>query len=100
MYHVFRVVGYRLHPDIKARLPSEPRIAELATATGDFVVTLSSEVSPKAQLDAYDISSVSFLPAEKLPANVSLNILNSKQPAPAERMFTIGNKISHAYNFR
>lgn len=77
-------MGYHLHPIIKRNLPQEPKIAELATGTGAFLVDLSKQLSSRATLDGYDISDVSYLPSTELPQNVSLNLVDAKQPAAAE----------------
>lgn len=68
---------------IQRRLTQEPKIAELATGTGAFLIDLA-QVFPTATLDGYDISSASFTPAESLPENVTLSLSDAKQSAAPE----------------
>lgn len=75
-----RAVGYLLHPLIQRTLPPSPHIAELTTGTGAFLVDLAHTLPSNARLDAYDISSDSFLPKSELPANVNLNVSDARLP--------------------
>ncbi|KAF1913738.1 S-adenosyl-L-methionine-dependent methyltransferase [Ampelomyces quisqualis] len=75
-------IGYSLHPSIAANLPSNARIADVATGTGIWLKDLAS-VSPSTQtFHGYDISSEQYLPATSLPPNVSLDLLDIKKPIP------------------
>jgi SAM-dependent methyltransferase len=82
--HLSRSIGYSLHPSIASRLPSNARIADVATGTGIWLKDLAS-VSPSTySFHGYDISSEQYLPVESLPKNVSLGFLDFKKPIPAE----------------
>lgn len=78
-----RAVGNLLHPLITRHLPQEPKIAEIATGTGAFLVDLVKEF-PTATFDGYDISSASYPPAEQLPRKVTLHVTDAKGPAAPE----------------
>lgn len=82
-----RATGSLLHPSITRSLPpEEPKIAELATGTGIWLIELASHLPQGAKLDGYDISSSAFTIPEDLPSNVSLSILDAKQtPSPELR---------------
>lgn len=79
-----RAAGCHLHPSINRKLPSEPKIAEVATGTGIFLTELSQQLPPQSILDGYDISPEAFTPPGELPSNVRLSILDAKQPPPTE----------------
>ncbi|KAF3059431.1 methyltransferase [Daldinia childiae] len=76
-------IGYLLHPAIVASLPPKPRIADMGTGTARFLLLLREQY-PDAILDGYDISPRLFPQENTLPPNVSLGILDMKQPAPKE----------------
>ncbi|KAH8669059.1 S-adenosyl-L-methionine-dependent methyltransferase [Xylariales sp. PMI_506] len=73
--------GYLLHPEIRQRLPTHPRIADVGTGTAIVLRELASDL-PDAQLDGFDISADQF-PAE-IPARIELHIANCKEPFPPE----------------
>ena len=62
----------------------EPKIAELATGPGAFLVDLSKELPTVSQLDGFDISDDAFLSKHELPEKVSLSVSDAKQPAAPE----------------
>ncbi|KAI0012740.1 S-adenosyl-L-methionine-dependent methyltransferase [Xylariaceae sp. FL0662B] len=76
-------IGYLLHPSAAAALPVYPRIADIATGTGRFLLRVR-ELYPNAVLDGSDISPSLFPPPSELPANVTLTVLDIKQPVPQE----------------
>ena len=71
-----------MHPIIQRQLPPEPRIAELATGPGAWLLDLSKQLPPASQLDGYDISNDAFLQRKQLPSNVTLSVSDAKGPAP------------------
>lgn len=79
-----RATGYHLHPSIERKLPSEPKIAEVATGTGIFLTELSRQLPPESSFHGYDISADSFTPTNDLPKNVHLSVLDAKQPPPPD----------------
>ncbi|KAI0185625.1 S-adenosyl-L-methionine-dependent methyltransferase [Xylaria flabelliformis] len=76
-------IGYILHPSVVASLPATPRIADIGTGTGRFLLRLHT-LYPNAILDGSDISSALYPPKEMLPSNVSLTVLDAKQPLPED----------------
>ncbi|OTB07252.1 hypothetical protein M426DRAFT_8979 [Hypoxylon sp. CI-4A] len=76
-------IGYLLHPSITAALPATPRIADIATGTGVFLLKVR-EFYPDAILDGSDISSALFPPQSELPPNVTLTEQDVKKPLPEE----------------
>ncbi|KAI1139168.1 S-adenosyl-L-methionine-dependent methyltransferase [Hypoxylon sp. FL0543] len=76
-------IGYLIHPFAAAALPDNPRIADIATGTGRFLLCVR-ELYPNAVLDGSDISPALFPPPSELPANVTLTVLDIKQPVPQE----------------
>ncbi|KAI0476474.1 S-adenosyl-L-methionine-dependent methyltransferase [Xylariaceae sp. FL0804] len=72
-------IGYVLHPSLA--LPPAPRIADMGTGTAAFLRRLQPTL-PDASLEGFDISPALFPPAEALPPNVSLKVLDLKQPFP------------------
>ncbi|KAI0842423.1 hypothetical protein F5Y06DRAFT_127382 [Hypoxylon sp. FL0890] len=76
-------IGYLLHPSAVAALPDNPRIADIATGTGRFLLRVR-ELYPNAVLHGSDISPSLFPPPGELPANVTLTVLDIKQPIPQE----------------
>jgi SAM-dependent methyltransferase len=79
-----RSIGYSLHPSISSKLPTNARIADVATGTGIWLKDLAA-VSPSTYtFHGFDISSEQYLPTESLPENVSLGFLDFKKPIPEE----------------
>lgn len=79
-----RSIGYLLHPSIAPNLPSNARIADVATGTGIWLKDLAKVSPPTYSFHGLDISAEQFLPAESLPENVSLGFLDFKKPIPKE----------------
>jgi len=77
-------IGYTLHPSIVATLPTAPKVAELATGTGAFIIDLAKELSPDAQLDGTDYSDAALPCQGQLPSNVRLGVADAKQAPPEE----------------
>lgn len=80
-----RALGYAIHPAIKRSLPANPRIAEPATGTADFLISIGKEF-PGAQLQGFDITDVAFTPANERPANLTLSLADMRKPPPAEHV--------------
>lgn len=74
-------MGYILHPSVT--LPSAPRIIDMATGTARFLLRLQPTY-PHASLEGSDISPALFPPQSTLPPNVSLTVMDMKQPFPTE----------------
>lgn len=74
-------IGYVIHPTIK--LSSSPRIADMGTGTAIFLKTIQPQY-PNAVLEGFDISSELFPAQETLSSNISLGVLDMKQPFPPE----------------
>ncbi|KAF2034361.1 hypothetical protein EK21DRAFT_97467 [Setomelanomma holmii] len=77
-------IGYLLHPSISPKLPSNARIADVATGTGIWLKDLAQVSPPEYTFHGFDISSEQFLPADSLPQNVSLGFIDFKKPIPQE----------------
>ncbi|KAI0096805.1 S-adenosyl-L-methionine-dependent methyltransferase [Nemania sp. FL0031] len=76
-------IGYILHPSVVASLPENPRVADIGTGTGRFLLRLRTSY-PDAILDGSDISTALYPPKESLPRNVTLTVLDAKQPFPED----------------
>ncbi|OQD83753.1 hypothetical protein PENANT_c015G07349 [Penicillium antarcticum] len=80
-------VGYLLHPSVQAKLPPNAHVADVGTGTAAFLCSLS-HYYPNAELHGYDISTSLFPPTSTLPRNVTLRLLDARQPVPS----TLWNK--------
>ena len=78
-----RNIGYLLHPSVVKQMPTCPVIADIGTGTGLFLSKLAASY-PGASLRGFDISSALFPPPECLPSNVTLSVMDVKQPPPEE----------------
>ncbi|OTA53847.1 hypothetical protein K449DRAFT_439787 [Hypoxylon sp. EC38] len=76
-------IGYLLHRSVAASLPNEPRIADIGTGTGKFLLRLQKRY-PNAILDGFDISPALYPPWDTLPWGMTLSVLDAKQPFPEE----------------
>ncbi|KAL9086211.1 MAG: hypothetical protein Q9159_004276 [Coniocarpon cinnabarinum] len=76
-------LGYDLHPSIDTHDP-RLKVADVGTGTGIWLVKLSSQLAPTAQLDGFDISSDQFPHESSLPPNVHLHTSNALEPCPPE----------------
>ncbi|CEN62960.1 hypothetical protein ASPCAL09588 [Aspergillus calidoustus] len=74
--------GYLLHPDIP--VPEDARIADIATGTGIWPISLSLALPASVQLNGFDITDAQFPPREWLPPNVRLEKLDILGPVPQE----------------
>ncbi|KAH9884763.1 S-adenosyl-L-methionine-dependent methyltransferase [Xylariomycetidae sp. FL2044] len=72
-------MGYVLHPSVN--LPRAPRIADMGTGTGRFLLCLQAQF-PDAVFEGFDISPTLFPPQNALPSSVTLSVLDLKQPFP------------------
>ncbi|KAI0817140.1 hypothetical protein GGR55DRAFT_619205 [Xylaria sp. FL0064] len=72
-------MGYIIHPSIT--LPSAPRVADMATGTARFLISLHPKC-PEALMEGFDISSALYPPQNTLPSTISLSVLDVKQPFP------------------
>ncbi|KAL2832767.1 S-adenosyl-L-methionine-dependent methyltransferase [Aspergillus pseudoustus] len=81
-YWVEETLGYLLHPDIP--VADNAKIADIATGTGIWPISLSRRVPSTVQIDGFDITTAMFPPADWLPANVSLRTLDILKPLPDE----------------
>lgn len=66
-----------------ASLPTTPRIADIGTGTGRFLLRLNL-LYPNAILDGSDISPALYPSTDTLPPNVSLTVFDAKQAPPEE----------------
>jgi SAM-dependent methyltransferase len=76
-----RAIGWLIHPAVESRLPESPRIADVATGTGNFLLE-AAKLYPKARLDGFDISDRMF--PKSMPAGVHLHVHNAKDAFPIE----------------
>ena len=74
-----RALGWTLYPGVAERLGPKCAIADVATGTGAFIVSLAGAY-PDPRLDGYDISSDMFPSPNELPSNVHLYTANAKKP--------------------
>ncbi|KAL2815034.1 S-adenosyl-L-methionine-dependent methyltransferase [Aspergillus cavernicola] len=81
-YWVEETLGYLLHPLIA--VPEDARIADIATGTGIWPISLSRRVPSTVQIDGFDITDDQFPPSDWLPPNVSLRILDILKRVPEE----------------
>ncbi|KAL3440952.1 hypothetical protein BJX65DRAFT_314283 [Aspergillus insuetus] len=72
--------GYLLHPDIP--VSKNARIADIATGTGIWPISLSLTLPSSVQLNGFDITDAQFPAREWLPANVRLEKLDILAPIP------------------
>ncbi|PYH83551.1 S-adenosyl-L-methionine-dependent methyltransferase [Aspergillus uvarum CBS 121591] len=76
-------LGYSLHPCIGLTPDSAPRIADIGTGTGIWMMDVKREY-PAAQIDGFDISFAQCPPPEWLPDGVRLRELDLYEPLPTE----------------
>ena len=84
-HHLLReLLGCSIHPAIvsKATLPPNPKIADVGTGTGQWLVDVSQEIT-SAQLDGFDISKDQFPSKAWLPPQISLDELDITKPIPS-----------------
>ncbi|KAJ6093571.1 S-adenosyl-L-methionine-dependent methyltransferase [Penicillium sp. IBT 16267x] len=82
--HLWReALGYSLHPCIGLSPDSAPRIADIGTGTGIWMMDVKREY-PAAQIDGFDISLAQCPPPEWLPDGVRLRELDLYEPLPVE----------------
>ncbi|KAI5919990.1 S-adenosyl-L-methionine-dependent methyltransferase [Camillea tinctor] len=72
-------IGYIIHPSIT--LPPTPRIADIGTGTGRFLLRLQPTL-PNASFEGFDIAPDFYPPQDTLPPNMSLEIQDLKRPFP------------------
>ncbi|KAJ6087789.1 hypothetical protein N7467_006703 [Penicillium canescens] len=72
-------IGYLLHPSVRAKLPPNAQVADVGTGTAAFLRSLS-HYYPDATMHGYDISTSLFPPFSTLPPNVTLYLLDARQP--------------------
>ena|SRR5579871_1856351 len=72
-----------LHPDIMSSLPQNPKIADVATGTGIFLLDLAKTLPTASEFHGFDISSEQF-PKTHMPANVQFHIADAKNPFSPE----------------
>lgn len=75
-------LGWNIHPSIVKKLPSAPKIADIATGAASFLAAVAPHY-PDAQLDGFDISS-SLFQQDAIPPNINFHLQDAKQPFPAE----------------
>ena len=89
-----QLLGYNIHPDIafSGVLPENPRIADVGTGTGQWLIDVSHEL-PSATVEGFDISKEQFPSSTWLPAQISMNELDIFQPIPShlEAKFDVVN---------
>lgn len=76
-------IGYMLHPDIISSLPQNPKIADVATGTGIFLLDLAKTLPTTSDFHGFDISPAQF-PKVHVPANIQFHVANAKEPFPPE----------------
>ncbi|KAL9602211.1 MAG: hypothetical protein Q9179_002615 [Wetmoreana sp. 5 TL-2023] len=78
------LLGYSISPDIvvKGNLPPNPKIADVGTGTGQWLVDVSYEIS-SAQLDGFDISKEQFPSTAWLSPQISFSELDITQSLPS-----------------
>ena len=84
-HHLLReLLGFSIHPEIvsNATLPPNPKIADVGTGTGQWLVDVSHEI-PSAELDGFDISKDQFPSKDWLPSQISLHELDITKPIPS-----------------
>lgn len=76
-----KIVGYRLHPRIKAALPADARIADVGTGTGVWLRQVA-EGSPSGwTFCGFDISDEQF-PHTSTRDRIAYEVLNITEPVP------------------
>ncbi|KAL2843922.1 hypothetical protein BJY01DRAFT_248384 [Aspergillus pseudoustus] len=83
--------GYLMHPDIP--VPEDARIADIATGTGIWPISLSPTLPLNAHLDGFDITDAQFPPREWLLGNVCLEKLDILSSVP-ERLHGIYDVVA------
>ncbi|KAL4930306.1 uncharacterized protein BDV17DRAFT_289915 [Aspergillus undulatus] len=79
-YWVEETLDYLLHPDIP--VSEDANIADIATGTGIWPISLSRRVPSTVQIDGFDITADQFPPADWLASNVNLHTLDILKPVP------------------
>jgi len=72
-------LGYVLHRSIPINSPNL-RIADVAAGNGDWLIELSRQVPPTAQLQGFDLTAVNFPDKGWLPNNISMHVLDAFTP--------------------
>jgi hypothetical protein len=76
-------IGYMLHPEIMSSLPHAPKVADVATGTGIFLLELAKTLPAASELHGFDISPAQF-PKAHVPANIQFHVANAKTPFSSE----------------
>ncbi|PKS09839.1 hypothetical protein jhhlp_004462 [Lomentospora prolificans] len=71
--------------DYLSTVPS-PKIADIGTGTGIWLVDLWSQLPPTSVLHGFDIDTAKFPSPDRLPANVKLQQANTLKPFAEERL--------------
>jgi len=64
-------------------LPQNPKIADVATGTGIFLLDLAKTLPTASEFHGFDISSAQF-PKAQVPANVQFHVADAKKPFSPE----------------
>ena len=82
-------LGFLVHPRALPKIDN-PRIADLGTGTGIWLLDLSESLPTSAQLDGFDVDLSQAPPTEWLPQNVSLRKLDILQELPEDLVGQFG----------
>jgi len=64
-------------------LPRTPKVADIATGTGIFLLDLAKILPAASELHGFDISPAQF-PQADVPANIQFHLADAKKPFPSE----------------
>lgn len=82
-----KLTGDRLLPksisEHLSTLPA-PGVADVGTGTGGWLADLARQLPPTSSLYGFDIDTDKFVPADKLPSNITLEAGNALEPLPEE----------------
>lgn len=77
--------GFLVHPTIEATLPATPRVIEVATGTGVWILDLASKRPSSWSFTGTDISDAQYTRSiSRAPSNVSFRTLNILDPIPED----------------
>lgn len=77
-----KIIGFVLHPRIKAALPPDARIADIGTGTGVWLQALATTCPATWSLHGFDVSDAQF-PHHRPGDRITFSKLNITEPIPS-----------------
>lgn len=77
-------LGYYVHLALSVRLPASPKITDVATGSGIFLLDVAKEFPPSTELHGFDIANNWFPRRNDIPPNVHFHIWDAKEAFPVD----------------